>query len=173
MATEAQEVPGYRTVAGRDCLLDTIEAHVIAQFAKYGPLSKNREYFGFIFLLKGEIGSAVTRGGSCNGSCGVNTAAAAVQMPSTAKPLGEWHTHPHESRARTLSPEDVRGAYNNRRIHCYAAYYSEPDGEIYAWDPQESMVPDAMSSRFHIGNYAAERRIAVHAPLPRTGRRRD
>ncbi len=119
MTPEAQEAPGYRTVSSRDCLRDDIDAHVIAQFAKYGPLSKNREYFGFIFLSNGEIDSVVTRGGSCRNSCGVNTSAAAEQMPSTAKPLGEWHTHPHKSRAQTLSPDDVRGAYSNRRIRCY------------------------------------------------------
>ena len=158
MVAEAQEVPGYRREAAHDCLLAAIDAHAIAQFAKYGPLSKVREYFGFIYLYKGEIASAVTRGSSCKNSCGVNTAAAAAQIPSGAEPLGEWHTHPHESRAGTLSTEDVRGAYNNRRIRCYAAYYSQPDGDIYAWDPQQSLVPDAMTSRVHIGNYAAGRR---------------
>ena len=159
MVTEAQVVPAYRADAAHNCLRDSVDAHVIAQFAKYGPLSKIREYFGFIFLFKGEIGSAITRGGSCKNSCGVDTAAAAALIPLGARPIGEWHTHPHESRAGTLSPEDVRGAYNNRRIRCYAAYYSQPDGNIYAWDPQQSLLPDAMASRFHIGNYTAERRL--------------
>ena len=160
-ATKAQEASGYRAESARDCLRDAIDAHVRAQFAKYGPLSKDREYFGFIFRFRGEIGSAVTRGGSCKNSCGVNTAAAAAQMPSGARPLGEWHTHPRQSRAGTLSTEDVRGAYNNRRIRCYAAYYSQPDGDIYAWDPQQSLVPDAMASRFYLGNYAAERHLGA------------
>ena len=159
MPTGAQDVPGYRAVLARDCLLDAVDAHVIVQFAKFGPLSKIREHFGFIFLFNGEIGSAITRGGSCKNSCGVDTAAAAARKPSGAKPLGEWHTHPHESRAGTLSVEDVRGAYNNRGIRCYTAYYSQPDGDIYAWDSQQSLVPDAMSSRFYLGNYTAERRL--------------
>jgi hypothetical protein len=161
MDTEAQEAPGYRAVSVRDCLRDDIDAHVIAQFARYGPLSTNREYFGFIFLSKGEISSAITRGGRCKGSCGVNTAAAAAQVPPTAKPLGEWHTHPRDSGGGTLSPEDVRGAYSHRNIRCYTAYYSQPDGDIYAWDPHQSQVPDAMASRFYIGNYAAERRLGA------------
>ena len=161
MATEAQEAPGHRTVSGRECLRDDIDAHVIAQFAKYGPLSKDREYFGFIFRTKGEISSAITRGGRCKGSCGVNTAAAAAQVPPAAKPLGEWHTHPRESGGGTLSVEDVRGAYSHRNIRCYTAYYSQPDGDIYAWDPHQSLVPDAMASRFYIGNYVAERRLGV------------
>jgi len=161
MAGEAQQASDSRSEAAGECQRDAVEAHVVAQFARYGPLSRIREYFGFVFLLKGEVGSAVTRGGSCKNSCGVDTAMAAAKIPSGARPLGEWHTHPHESGAGTLSIEDVRGAYSNRRIRCYVAYYSQPNGDIYAWDPQQSSVANAMASRFHVGNYASDLRLGA------------
>jgi hypothetical protein len=161
MGAEARDLTGYRAETDGDCMREAVDAHVRIQLAKYGPLSRIREYFGFIYLFKGEIASAITRGGSCKNSCGVDTAAAAAQIPPGARPLGEWHTHPHESLAESLSAEDVRGAYNNHHIRCYAAYYSQPDGDIYAWDPQRSLVSQAMSSRYLIGNYATERRVSA------------
>ena len=48
-----------------------------------------REYFGFIFLIHGEIHSAVTRGRSCEKSCGVNSAAAFVNLLSVYA-LANW-----------------------------------------------------------------------------------
>ena len=70
--------------------------------------------------------------------------------------LGEWHSHPQSSKAGLLSADDVRGARNNRHIRCYAAYYSQPDGDIYAWNPFQTSVPTAMFSRAFIGNYLRE-----------------
>lgn len=160
-ATGAQESCGYRNMAARECPQDAIDGHVREQFAKYGPLSRDREYFGFVYLFRGEIGSAVARGRLCGNDreCAIDTSLAAPLIPKGAKVLGEWHTHPQRSSAMTLSPDDVRGAYSNRHIRCYAAYYSQPDGDIYAWNPRQSLVPNAMASRTYLGNYAAARRL--------------
>lgn len=83
------------------------------------------------------------RGGQRRGSASV---------PLSAKVLGEWHTHPHGG-SRSLSKEDVRGAYNNHHISCYVAFYSTPSGEIYAWSPRHLSVPVAMASRMPLANY--------------------
>lgn len=156
--------PDYRTAAAASCPQDAVDAHVREQLASYGPLSNDREYFGFIFLFEGEIGSAITRGHYCRNldSCAVNTALAAPRIPKGAKVLGEWHTHPRLSSAATLSADDVRGAQNNRHIRCYAAYYSQPDGDIYAWNPFQTSVPTAMSSLVLIGNYWRTARDHTH-----------
>jgi hypothetical protein len=94
------------------------------------------------------------RGNTCRNleHCTLNTALAARMIPAGAKVLGEWHTHPHQG-ASGLSKDDVRGAWNNRHIRCYAAYYARPNGDILAWDPQETSVPTAMDSRVLVGNY--------------------
>jgi hypothetical protein len=137
-----------------DCLQKQVESHVREQFALYGPLSASHEYFGFIYLHQGVIASAVTRSRPCasSGKCVVDSSEAMRSIPRPAKVLGEWHTHPHEG-SPSLSKDDVRGAYGNRHISCYLAFYSTPAGEIYAWNPTRISVPIAMASRAPIGNY--------------------
>jgi len=137
------------------CARDEVLTHVLAQFRLYGPLSRNREYFGFIFRSGSEIQSTVVQGSVCgfNKACRVDTEPAARGIPPGAKVLGEWHTHPHRDGSRILSIADVRGAYRNRRIRCYSAYYSEPNGEINTWDVNTDSVPVAMNSRSLLGNY--------------------
>jgi hypothetical protein len=158
----ANDAPDYRSTAAANCPQDGVDSHVREQFALYGPRSVDHEYFGIIFVLDGELKSAVVRGGRCgkSESCSVDTAKAAPLIPRGAKVLGEWHTHPHLSKARLLSADDVRGARNNRHIRCYAAYYSQPDGDIYAWNPFQTSVPTAMKSIVLIGNYRLEDSIA-------------
>jgi hypothetical protein len=137
-----------------ECLPNEVEAHVRQQFAIYGPQSGSHEYFGFIYLHDGLIGSAVTRSRACAtvGKCVVDSTKAIESVPRSAKVLGEWHTHPHNGSA-SLSRHDVRGAYGNRHISCYFAFYSTPSGQIYAWNPRQISVPIAMASRAPIGNY--------------------
>jgi hypothetical protein len=140
-----------------ECLHDEVEAHVRQQFAIYGPRSAGHEYFGFIYLRDGEIASAVTRSRGCATviKCAVDSSEAIRSMPRPAQVLGEWHSHPHGGSA-SLSREDVRGAYSNRHISCYLAFYSTPAGEIYAWNAHQISVPIAMASRTQIGNYRME-----------------
>jgi len=159
------QTPDYRVAAAAACPQDIVDAHVREQFAVYGPLSRDREYFGFIFAFEGAIGSAVIQGRTCfkSDSCSIDTAKAAPLIPKGAKVLGEWHTHPQSIKALGLSPDDVRGARNNRHIRCYAAYYSQPDGDIYAWNPFQSSVPTAMFSRVLIGSYRREFVISITA----------
>jgi hypothetical protein len=136
------------------CLSDPVEAHVRQQFATFGPLSVNHEYFGFIYRLDGAIDSAVIRGSRCVArSCIIDVTSAGESIPAGAVIVGEWHTHPRSGEAR-LSEEDVLGAYRNRNVGCYAAFYSEPDGSIYSWDPRRGMVTTAMASRVRLGSYA-------------------
>jgi hypothetical protein len=147
-----------------ECLAKEVEAHVLRQFGIYGPLSANREYFGFIYLHDGVIGSAVTRSQVCakGGYCSVDSKEAVRSIPQEAKVLGEWHTHPHHG-SRSLSGDDVRGAYNNRHIGCYFAFYSTPSGAIYAWNANRISVPVAMASRTRIGNYRDSAYVATAA----------
>jgi hypothetical protein len=137
-----------------ECLRSEVESHVREQFAFYGPQSASHEYFGFIYLHNGTIGSAVTRSRACGkaGKCVVDSGAALRLIPRSAKVLGEWHTHPHDGSV-SLSQHDVRGAYNNRHISCYLAFYSTPAGDIYAWNADRISVPIAMASRAPVGNY--------------------
>jgi hypothetical protein len=146
-----------------DCSRAAVAAHVRHQFELYGPLSIRREYFGFIYLAAGTIGSAVARGKTCPSArnCGVNTATAFAQIPPGARVLGEWHTHP-KGGSEELSADDVRGAFNNRHIACYQAFYGKPDGEVYAWDPNQFAVPTAMGSRLII----EKRRLVARIPQP-------
>ena len=135
------------------CLSDSVEAHVREQFATFGPLSVNHEYFGFIYRLGPALESAVVRGSRCVvRSCVVDIARAAALIPAHAVILGEWHTHPRNGEA-SLSEQDVLGAYRNRKVGCYTAFYSEPDGEIYSWNPRRGSIRTAMASRIHIGTY--------------------
>jgi len=148
-----------------ECLREEVRAHVREQFGIYGPKSTDHEYFGFVYLHDGIIGSAVARSRPCQGTkCVVDSAEALSSLPRSAKVLGEWHTHPHEG-STALSRQDVRGAHNNRHISCYLAFYSTPRGEIFAWDPKHVSVPVAMASRARVGNYlrddAAPRAISV------------
>jgi hypothetical protein len=139
------------------CLSDSVEAHVRQQFAAFGPLSVNYEYFGFIYRLGATLDSAVARGSRCVArSCIIDVARAAERIPAGAVIVGEWHTHPRNGEAR-LSEQDVLGAYRNRNLGCYSAFYSEPDGAIYSWNPRRGMVTTAMASRVRIGNYPAAR----------------
>jgi len=131
-----------------------IDAHVVAQFQVYGPLSKQHEYFGYVYLHEGVIASAVVRSPRCSSlrTCGLDTAGAARLIPSRARVLAEWHTHPHDGSSQ-LSKEDVDGAHANRHIAGYTPYYSTPGGEIYAWDPRYDWIHDAMASIVLVGNY--------------------
>ncbi len=128
--------------------------HVRTQFAHYGPRSDTSEYFGFIYRHEGLISSAVTSGSDCRGfsDCTVNPAFALRRIPKGAKVLGEWHTHPRIG-AFELSGDDVRWAHANFRVRCYSAYYSTPDGTVWHWDPVQSTVAAAMSSRVEIGRF--------------------
>src|SRR3990170_1553603 len=81
---------------GSECLRKEVEAHVREQFAIYGPQSAQHEYFGFVYLHNGVIGSAVTRSRTCSASnCVLDSAEALQSIPRPATVLGEWHTHPH------------------------------------------------------------------------------
>jgi hypothetical protein len=136
-----------------ECLRKEVAAHVQQQFAIYGPQSARHEYFGFIYLHNGVVGSAVVRSRTCAGAkCVVDPAKALRSIPKPSTVLGEWHTHPHGG-SPSLSKEDVHGAYSNRHINCYLAFYSTPSGEIFAWDPNRMSVPVAMASRAPVGNY--------------------
>jgi hypothetical protein len=140
-----------------ECSADAVQAHVRQQYAVYGPMSVNNEYFGFIYRVGHTLESAVTRGSRCiAGSCIVNVASAAALVPADAVILGEWHTHPRKGTA-ALSENDVYGAYRNRKLACYSAFYSEPDGGIYEWNPHRGLVTTAMASRLQIGNYLGNR----------------
>ena len=151
------------TTADLACWRAEVLAHVREQIRLYGPQSRKREYFGFIYWDGQAVKSSVVRGSVCDTSltCSVHSRGAAEGLPRGAKVLGEWHTHPHEGGAESLSIDDVLGAYNNRQIHCYAAYYSQPNGKIYAWDPKQSRVSGALTSRFYLGNYRSERRLGA------------
>jgi hypothetical protein len=142
---------GEATDLAADCLQPAVEAHVREQFALYGPRSGNHEYFGFVYLHEGLIGSAVLRSRACSkaGRCVVDIGRAIELIPRTAKLLGEWHTHPRHG-SRSLSKDDVRGAYNNRHIRCYRAFYSTPSGEVYRWSTDRISVPTAMASRVRV-----------------------
>jgi hypothetical protein len=142
-----------------ECASSKVEAHVLEQFGIYGPMSKNREYFGFIFVKDGVIGSATTRGGVCRSTqpCEVGTMHAAAKIPAGAKVLGEWHTHPRASGSQDLSAADVRGANANRHISCYRAFFSTPGGDILAWNPNESDTKAAMASSIRLGSYRSKR----------------
>lgn len=153
-------IQGHATDLAADCSQAVLEDHVREQFALYGPRSGRYEYFGFLYLHEGVIGSAVTRSRACpKGRCAVNSARAIGSVPRTAKLLGEWHTHPRDG-SRSLSIDDVRGAFNNRHIKCYRAFYSTPSGEIYQWSVDRISVPLAMASRVRIGDFNQSARMA-------------
>ena len=138
---------------GPDCEREKVAAHVRLAFAIYGPLSGEMEYFGFIFSHGGKIHSAITRSSKCRSDeCVVRVDRAGDLIPKGARVLGEWHTHPHDGGSQ-LSEHDVRGAYRNRRVRCYSAFYSDPDGDIYSWNAGQTSGPTAMATRTHIGNY--------------------
>jgi hypothetical protein len=146
--------------AGREsvrCFSPDVELHVRQQFAHYGPLSEQREYFGLIYRQADSVRSAVTRSARCASYlCQVNVAKAARAIPADARVLGEWHTHPHDGSTQ-LSEYDVRGAHLNNRASCYAAFYSKPDGGIFGWDAHMDSISTAMSSLLQIGNYRRDR----------------
>jgi hypothetical protein len=139
--------------AHAECAVLAVHEHVREQFARFGPLSVDREYFGFIYLSEGKVASAVVRGNECRAGdrCIIDIAGAARAIPPRARVLGEWHTHPAKAGSRALSADDVRGARQHRHISCYQAYYSTPQGDIYAWDITQTSVPTAMATRVHLG----------------------
>jgi hypothetical protein len=141
--------------------LDRVHDHVRDQFAQFGPLSTNREYFGFIYLFDDQVVSAVVRGKECRGAdrCITRIDVAARAIPKGARLLGEWHTHPMSTGSRALSADDVRGARRYRHIPCYQAYYSTPRGEIYMWNVAQTSVPSAMATRVHLGNLSDTPRL--------------
>ncbi len=152
-ATALANHGSHRTHAAAQCAVVAVQEHVREQFARFGPLSVDREYFGFIYLSEGKVASAVVRGNECRTGdrCVIDIAGAARAIPPRAKVLGEWHTHPAKAGSRALSADDVRGARHHRHISCYQAYYSTPQGDIYAWDVTQSSVPAAMATRVHVG----------------------
>jgi hypothetical protein len=120
-------------------------------------------------LHEGAIGSAVTRSRSCRSDqCLVDSTEALQAIPRPSTVLGEWHTHPHGGSA-ALSKHDVVGAYSNRHISCYLAFYSTPSGQIYGWDPNRISVPVAMATRAPLGNYKDNSRSAGVAVLAVNG----
>ena len=137
------------------CYWPEVQSHVRQAIAIYGPMSIDNEFFGFIYQQGERIDSGVVRSSSCQlGNCVVDVAVAAQRIPKGARVLGEWHTHPRNG-SRLLSSLDVRGAYRNRNLACYAAYFSRPDGEILAWNPRENSVRTAMASLVRVGSYSA------------------
>lgn len=147
------------------CLDFEITAHVLDQFTTYGPRSKNREYFGFVYRYKGVLASAINRGTPCRLTepCEVKIGKAAALIPKGAKVLGEWHTHPHVAGSANLSLADVRGAHVNRHIGCYRAFFSTPDGEVFIWDVNAAIVSTAMASTVRLGNYRRSGRVQQFA----------
>jgi hypothetical protein len=137
------------------CDREAVITHVREQFRIYGPRSRKHEYFGFIFRVDGELGSAIVRSSVCRGpdDCMIDTKQAAERIPAGAKVLGEWHTHPHNLGVGRLSIEDVRGAEHNAPIRCYTPFYAASNGRYYTWDPRSSSVPVAMARRTELGNY--------------------
>ena len=137
------------------CARTEVLAHVREQFLLYGPLSRKREYFGFIYREGQTLKSSVVRGSVCDTSltCTIDTRGAAEGLPRGAKVLGEWHTHPSGDGSNGISAEDVRGAWNNRNIRCYTAYYAASNGKFYSWNPASTSVPVAMGSRVLLGDY--------------------
>jgi hypothetical protein len=136
-----------------ECDRPKISAHVRLQFEIYGPLSENVEYFGFVFHDGIRLQSAVVQSRRCGADdCLIHVDEAGRKIPKGARVIGEWHTHPHVG-APQLSVHDVRGAYRTRRVRCYSAFYSNPDGEIFEWSPGQTSVPTAMASRLPVGTY--------------------
>ena len=143
------------TTADLACWRAEVLAHVREQIHLYGPQSRKREYFGFIYLEDGRVKSSVVRGPLCDTSltCSVHSRGAAEGLPRGVKVLGEWHTHPNGDSSNGLSAGDVRGAWNNRKIRCYTAFYAASNGRFYSWNPASTSVAVAMSSRVLLGNY--------------------
>jgi hypothetical protein len=143
------------TTADSACWRAEVLAHVREQIRLYGPQSRKREYFGFIYWDGQAVKSSVVRGSVCDSSlsCSVHSRGAAEGLPRGAKVLGEWHTHPGGDGSNGLSAGDVRGAWNNRKVRCYTAYYAASNGRFYSWDPASTSVAVAMRSRVLLGNY--------------------
>jgi hypothetical protein len=160
-AIAAADPADSRREATAACAFYPVHEHVREQFAQFGPLSTNREYFGFIYLFDGKLASAVARGHECRSEdrCITRIAGAARAIPKGAQLLGEWHTHPKSNGSRSLSADDVHGARHHHRIPCYQAFYSTPRGELYAWDVAQSSVSAAMATRVHLGNLSDARRV--------------
>jgi hypothetical protein len=149
-----------------DCDRDQIAAHARLEFEIYGPLSVDAEYFGFIFYDGARLQSAVVRSRRCaSRECVIHVDEAGRMIPVGARVLGEWHTHPHGG-SPELSRNDVRGAYRNRHVSCYTAFYSDPFGGIFAWDPARPSVRTAMATRQLVGEYGT-RLSALAAGLAR------
>jgi hypothetical protein len=169
-ATAAANPARHRHEDTAACALDRVHEHVREQFARFGPQSAHREYFGFVYLFDGRVASAVARGNACRSDdhCITRIDRAARAIPRGAKLLGEWHTHPTSSGSRALSADDVRGARHYRHIPCYQAYYSTPRGEIYTWNVTQTSVTSAMATRVHLGNLSDTPRLPDQLRLART-----
>src|SRR5262249_27865779 len=140
------------------CESASVRRHVIEQFREFGPRSKDHEYFAFVYRHAGVLSSAVIRSSRCRGyHCTIDTAKSLASIPRGGDVVGEWHTHPHVNGSGMLSADDVRGAYRNRHLPCYSAYYSRPDGAIFTWNPRWVSVPTALASRVMVGNYVEDR----------------
>jgi hypothetical protein len=136
-----------------DCEHEKIAAFARLEFEIYGPFSTDVEYFGFIFRDGERFRSAVVRSRRCGiDTCVIHVDEAGKTIPKGAMVLGEWHTHPRDG-APQLSEYDVRGAYRNRHVRCYSAFYSNPKGEIFEWNPARTSVTTAMASRARVGKY--------------------
>jgi hypothetical protein len=143
--------------SGPACFVQEPQAHVRQQFSIYGPMSIDHEFFGFIYRRSASIDSAVVRSRFCVlGNCVLDVTVAGERLSAGVQVLGEWHTHPRAGSA-SLSMLDVRGAWQNRNVTCYAAFFSRPDGEIFAWNPRQDSVPAAMASLRRVGNFATLR----------------
>ena len=143
------------TTSDLACWRAEVLAHVREQIRLYGPLSRKREYFGFIYRDGQSVKSSVVRGSVCDTSlaCSVHSRGAAEGLPRGVKVLGEWHTHPSGDGSNGLSAGDVRGAWNNRKVRCYTAFYAASNGKFYSWDPASTSVAVAMRSRVLLGDY--------------------
>lgn len=153
VVAHAHDKPEWDTDSA--CAYSEVQKHALEQFQIYGPLSANREYFGYIYRYGPAIQSSVMHGSDCRSqsTCGLDTASAARGIPVGGKVLGEWHTHPQRIGAGALSIEDFRGAKHNVHIRCYSAYYAASNGRIFRWNPRSSSVPTAMASRIELGCY--------------------
>jgi RHS repeat-associated protein len=135
-----------------------IDGHAVSQMREFGPQSKSNEFFGYIYGKDGKLESSWKQGSKCRDGAGVCTMSEAklneakAGIPSGAKVYGEWHTHNHGG-SPALSEADANGAYANRNIKFYSAYYADSNGNMYRWDPTKRNAIRANASKVYLGNY--------------------
>ncbi len=135
-----------------------IDGHAVSQMRVFGPQSKSNEFFGFIHGKDGKLDSSTVKGGQCRDGAGTCTMSEAklneakAGIPSGSKVFGEWHTHNHKG-SPALSEADANGAYANRNIKFYSAYYADPNGNMYRWDANKRNAVRAGASKIYLGNY--------------------